>query len=147
MIIISFWCKHISISLTEKPGIFLLKSSKFSLLKLSINFWISLRWFNWSLFVNFKDYCHKYHINGRFAFRLAKSIYYSYAVRWDGLEIPELNQVLIIAGFYPWRWLCLCGNGLENHEKFFFNHTRSHDCLSPTFLPWWSDILSTKKFL
>ena len=91
----------LSISLREE-GIFFLKSSNFSLLKLSINFWISLQWFKaYSLIL--KIVAISIILTDASPLGLAKSIYYSYAVRWDGLEILELNQVLIIAGFYPWR--------------------------------------------
>lgn len=91
----------LSISLTEE-GIFFLKSSNFSLLKLSLNFWISLQWFKaYSLILMIVAI--SIILTDASPLGLAKSIYYSYAVRWDGLEILELNQVLIIAGFYPWR--------------------------------------------
>ena len=91
----------LSISLREE-GIFFLKSSNFSLLKLSINFWISLQWFKaYSLIL--KIVAISIILTDASPLGLAKSIYYPYAVRWDGLEILELNQVLIIAGFYPWR--------------------------------------------
>ena len=89
----------LSISLREE-GIFFLKSSNFSLLKLSINVWISLQWFKaYSLIL--KIVAISIILTDASPLGLAKSIYYSYAVRWDGLEILELNQVLIIAGFYP----------------------------------------------
>ena len=89
----------LSISLTEGE-IFFLKSSNFFLLKLSINFWISLQWFKaYSLIL--KIVAISIILTDASPLGLAKSIYYSYAVRWDGLEILELNQVLIIAGFYP----------------------------------------------
>lgn len=83
----------LSISLTEE-GIFFLKSSNFSLLKLSINFWISLQWFKaYSLIL--KIVAISVILTDASPLGLAKSIKYSYAVRWDGLEILELNQVLI----------------------------------------------------
>ena len=83
----------LSISLREE-GIFFLKSSNFSLLKLSINFWISLQWFKaYSLIL--KIVAISIILTDASPLGLAKSIYYSYAVIWNGLEILELNQVLI----------------------------------------------------
>lgn len=83
----------LSISLTEE-GIFFLKSSNFSLLKLSINFWISLQWFKaYSLIL--KIVAISIILTDASPLGLAKSIYYSHAVRWNELEILELNQVLI----------------------------------------------------
>jgi len=80
----------LSVSLTEE-GIFFLKSSNFSIIFL-ISYSLILKIVAISII-----------LTGASPLGLAKSIYYSYAVRWDGLEILELNQVLIIAGFYPWR--------------------------------------------
>lgn len=83
----------LSISLTEE-GIFFSKIIQLFPLKAKHNFWVSLQWFKaYSLIL--KIVAISIILTDASPLGLAKSIYYSYAVRWNGLEILELNQVLI----------------------------------------------------